>query len=144
TSLEVGEHFQPQVIPGGVRYVDDNGQPFQAISSAPSNTGGEFLTAHALASDALQVRNWLTINAGVRFDHSRAVSQDIKAVDAEGRETDETLNGLGTLYTWNVVSPRLGLTTRLTSDGRTVLRASYGRFNQGVLTGENTTMHYST
>ena len=141
TSLEKGEHFQPQVIPGGVRYVDDNGQPFQAISSAPSNTGGEFLTAAAFASDALQVRNWLTINAGVRFDHSRAVSQDIKAVDAEGRETGETLSGLGTLYTWNVVSPRLGVTARLTSDGRTVFRASYGRFNQGVLTGEISPIH---
>src|SRR4029077_6323906 len=49
--------------------------------------------------------------------------------------------GLGTLYTWNVVSPRLGVTERLTADGRTILRASYGRFNQGVLTGEISPIH---
>ena len=53
----------------------------------------------------------------------------------------QIIRGLGTLYTWNVVSPRLGVTARLTSDGRTILRASYGRFNQGVLTGEISPIH---
>src|SRR5262245_5361559 len=51
------------------------------------------------------------------------------------------IRGLGTLYTWNVVSPRLGVTAKLTADGRTLLRASYGRFNQGVLTGELSPIH---
>ena len=54
----------------------------------------------------------------------------------EGRETAAIVGGLGTLYTWNIVSPRLGVTVKLTADGRTMLRASYGRFSQGVLTGE--------
>jgi hypothetical protein len=45
------------------------------------------------------------------------------------------------MYTWNVSSPRLGVTTRLTADGRTMLRASYGRFHQGVLTGEMGPIH---
>jgi hypothetical protein len=39
------------------------------------------------------------------------------------------------------VSPRLGVTARLTADGRTMMRASYGRFNQGVLTGELSPVH---
>jgi outer membrane receptor protein involved in Fe transport len=72
TSLEKGEHSQPQVIPGGVRFVDNNGQPFQAISSPPSNTGGQFITAAAFGSDAVTIGDRLTVNAGVRFDHSRA------------------------------------------------------------------------
>src|SRR5881409_510332 len=46
-----------------------------------------------------------------------------------------------TLYTWNLVSPRLGVTTKLTNDGRTVLRASYGRFHQGILTAEISPIH---
>ena len=141
TQIEKGEHEQPAVIPGGVRFVDDNGRPFQAISSAPSNSGGQFITAAAFASDALTIGERLTINVGVRFDHSRAVSQDLKATDVAGRETGEIIRGLGTLYTWNVVSPRLGVTERLTADGRTILRASYGRFNQGVLTGEIAPIH---
>ncbi len=51
------------------------------------------------------------------------------------------IRGLGTLYTWNVWSPRLGVTMKLTEDGRTILRASYGRFHQGVLTGELSPFH---
>jgi hypothetical protein len=141
TQIEKGEHEQPAVIPGGVRFVDNNGQPFQAIASAPSNSGGQFITAAAFVSDALTIGERLTINAGVRFDHSRAISQDLKATDVAGRETGEIIRGLGTLYTWNVVSPRLGVTERLTADGRTILRASYGRFNQGVLTGELGPIH---
>ena len=48
---------------------------------------------------------------------------------------------MGTLYTWNLVSPRLGVTLKLSGDGRTILRASYGRFSQGVLTGELEPFH---
>jgi outer membrane receptor protein involved in Fe transport len=140
-SVERGEHSQPQVIPGGTRYVDNNGQPYEAISSPPSNTGGQFVTAAAFASDAVSLGDRITLNAGVRFDHSRAISQDLNAVDAQGRETGDVIPGLGTLYTWNVISPRLGVTARLTGDGRTMLRASYGRFNQGVLTGEIAPFH---
>ena len=141
TQLEQGEHSQPVVIPGGTRYIDNGGQPFQAVSAPPSNSGGLFVTAAAFATDAVTVGDRLTINAGVRIDHSRAVSQDLPATDNRGHETGEIVRGSGTLYTWNVVSPRLGLTARLTTDGRTLLRASYGRFNQGVLTGEISPVH---
>ena len=56
-------------------------------------------------------------------DHSVAISQDIPAVDSLGNETSATVPGLDDpLYTWNVVSPRLGATVRLTDDGRTILR----------------------
>ena len=141
TQFEKGLHRQPQVIPTGVRFVDNNGQPFQAIASDPSNSGGEFITVAAFATDAVTIGERLTVNAGVRFDHSRAISQDLPAVDLAGQETTEIIGGVGTLYTWNVISPRLGVTAKLTADGRTILRASYGRFNQGVLTGELAPIH---
>jgi hypothetical protein len=139
--LEKGEHRLPTIIPGGVRFVDNDGTPFQSISSAPSNVGGAFIAASGFLSDAITVGSALTINAGVRFDHSRAISQDVPLLDPEGRETDDTVAGLGTLYTWNVWSPRLGVTWKLSADGRTVMRGSYGRFNQGVLTGELSPFH---
>ena len=102
----------------------------------PSNSGGVSLTSSGFVSDALTLGDRLTVNAGVRFDHSRAISQDLHAVDLRGARNRRHVSGLGTLYTWNVWSPRLGVTAKLTSDGRTMLRASYGRFSQGVLTGE--------
>jgi len=134
--FERAEHQSPTMIPGGLRYVDRNGAPSQVVAMAPSNMGGVAYTASAFATDAATIGGRLTVNAGVRFDHSRAVSQDLPALDAQGNPTSDIVPGLGTLYTWNLLSPRLGLTARLTADGRTVLRASYGRFAQGVLTGE--------
>jgi hypothetical protein len=139
--LEKGEHHLSTIIPTGVRFVDDRGRQYQSVSGDPSITGGVFITAAGFVSDAITVGPSLTINAGLRFDHSRAISQDLHALDQDGRETDDIIRGLGTLYTWNVWSPRLGVTMKLTADGRTMLRASYGRFNQGVLTGELAPFH---
>jgi hypothetical protein len=139
--LEEGEHHLSTIIPSGVRFVDNDGRPFQAVSSDPSIAGGLSITASGFVSDAVTVGDRLTINAGVRFDHSRAISQDLPVLDAQGRETDDVVRGSGTLYTWNVWSPRLGVTMKLTSGGRTMLRASYGRFSQGVLTGELAPFH---
>ncbi|MEO5896490.1 MAG: TonB-dependent receptor [Vicinamibacterales bacterium] len=139
--VERGEHHLSTIIPTGVRFVDNRGQPFHAISSDPSIAGGVFIAASGFVSDAITVGNVLTINAGVRFDHSGAISQDLPVLDSGGDETSDIVRGLGTLYTWNVWSPRLGVTMKVTSDGRTMLRASYGRFNQGVLTGELAPFH---
>ena len=139
--VEKGHHDALTVIPTGVRYVDSNGQPFQSVSRDPATPGGEFITTGAFASDAMTIGDRLTINAGIRFDHSRATSPDLPVSDLTGRETETTVSGLGTLYSWNVWSPRLGATIKITADGRTMLRASYGRFHQGVLTGELGPIH---
>ena len=140
-SFERGEHRHSTVLPTGVGFVDSNGRPFQSISRDPFPDGGLSLTSSTFASDAITFGDRLTLNVGVRFDHSRAVSQDLPALDPQGRETDTIIAGLGTLYTWNIVSPRLGVATKLSADGRTMLRASYGRFSQGVLTGEFGSFH---
>jgi hypothetical protein len=139
--FEKGEHHLSTIIPTGRRFLDDGDRPFQTIASDPSIAGGVFITAAGFVSDAITIGNSLTINAGLRFDHTRAISQDLPALDSQGRETLDLVRGLGTLYTWNMWSPRLGVTMKLTGDGRTVLRASYGRFNQGVLTGELAPFH---
>ena len=68
---------------------------FRRSRARPSNIGGMFITAAAFVSDAITVGDRLTINAGLRFDHSRAISQDLHALDAQGRETDQIVEGLG-------------------------------------------------
>jgi hypothetical protein len=141
SQFEEGDHQLSSIIPTGVRYVDKNGVPSEAVSSDPSIAGGKSISASAFVSDAITVGRSLTINAGVRFDHSQAISQDLPVLDADGHETSKMVQGLGTLYTWNVWSPRLGVTMKLAGDGRTILRGTYGRFNQGVLTGELAPFH---
>jgi hypothetical protein len=139
--VERGEHEATGVTPTGVRFVENNGRPFQAISTDPSHIGGRSITASAFASDTVTIGERLTMSAGLRFDHSRAISPDLQTLDLEGRETNAIVAGLGTVYTWNIVSPRLGVTIKPSGDGRTVLRASYGRFSQGVLTAELEPFH---
>ena len=99
------------------------------------------MTAAAFVSDTLRVGSRVTINPGLRFDHSRAISQDVPEFDANGDDTGEIIDGRGTVDTWNTVSPRLGVVIKLDAAGRTMLRANAGRFSQGVLTGEISTFH---
>jgi hypothetical protein len=141
TEIEKGEHHSPEVIPTGTRYIDNGGQPFRAVSRQPANSGGQFISTALFVTDAITIGERLTVNAGVRFDHSRAISQDLHAVDLNRHETAEVIQGLGTLYTWNLISPRLGITAELTRDHRTILRGSYGRFHQGILTAEGSQNH---
>ena len=139
--VERGEHRSLRVVPTGVRFVYVNGQPSQSIATPPSNAGGRSVTAGVFVTDSVTFGNRVTMSAGLRFDRGHAISQDLRAFDAHGQDTGEMIAGLGTMYTTNVVSPRLGVTAKLTDDGRMLLRASYGRFSQGVLTGELSQLH---
>ena len=57
------------------------------------------MTAAMFASDALTFGGRVTMTAGLRFDRGLAISQDLKDLDAEGRDTGRIVRGLGTLYT---------------------------------------------
>jgi carboxypeptidase family protein/TonB-dependent receptor-like protein len=126
---------------GVVNYTDNAGQPVQATFRQPSTSGGEFLTTGLYAMDTVRFADRFTVSLGLRFDHDRATSQSLPAHDALGNEVGAAIGGLGALYSWSVFSPRLGFTVKLTEDGRTVFRASYGRFHQGILTGELNPVH---
>ena len=139
--FERGEHHAVNMLSTGVRYEAKGGVPLQSISSPPAHVGGVSLTSSLFATDTITVRDRVTITAGARFDRSRAISQDLRALDRDGHQTDDIIDGLGTMYTWNLWSPRVGVTTKLSADGLTMLRASYGRFFQGVLTGELEPFH---
>jgi hypothetical protein len=139
--IERGAHHSLHAFPGGVQYIDSKGTPLQEVIRAPWLGGGLNHTSAAFGSDSFVLGGRVTANVGVRFDHSRAVSPDLAGVDALGRESAGVTKGLGTLYTWNVISPRLGAIVKLSGDGRTNLRMNYGRFDQGVLTGELEPIH---
>ena len=135
-AFERGLHRALGAFPGGVRFNDRNGQPFQAIYRDPFINGGVFETPAVFVSDNFTLKNRIIIDAGLRYDYSRAINPDLPAVSDDGNETAVMLEGKGVIYTNHVVSPRLGVNIRLDATGDTLLRANYGRFNQGVLTGE--------
>jgi hypothetical protein len=135
--LDRGYHRSLLVVPNGKRYEDNpaTGTRLQ-FASGPSNAAGLFMTASGFVTDEITVGNRLTISAGLRFDHSRGILPDIRELDAAGVDTGRLIPGDGLKYTWNVLSPRAGVVLKLTADGRTLLRGSYGLFRQGILTGE--------
>lgn len=136
-----GAHEFSYAYPGGAHYYDIAGQPDFARFRAPRAGGGEFKTLGVFAEDSVRLGGRLTLNLGARFDHTRGISQDVPAMDPLGTDSGDTIAGLGTLYTWSEISPRLGFNFKVTPDGRTILRGNYGRFYQGVLTGELGPVH---
>ena len=139
--FDKGQHRGLIVLPTGERVVYTNGVLSQRVQQKPSNSGGQFVTAGAFVSDAMTIHDRATISAGLRYDYSRAMSPDIAILDGNGDKTGATAPGAGHLYTWNVWSPRVGATIKLDHSGRSMLRATYGRFSQGMLTGEMSSIH---
>ena len=45
------------------------------------------------------------------------------------------------MFTWNTVSPRLGVNIKLSDDGRTILRGTFGRFYQRVILNDFLSLH---
>lgn len=127
--------------PGGAVYYDYAGVPVFAEFNEPSGWGAGSRSLGAFAEDVFHVGERLTLSLGLRFDYSRAISQDIPALDSQGRETDGVVEGLGTFFTWNTLSPRLGFNLALSKDRRSVLRGTWGRFNGGIDYSEFSWLH---
>jgi hypothetical protein len=73
----------------------------------------------------------LTINAGLRYDSQDGGVSDAFTAAVPGFEQfipDNTVEGAPQDFTWEDISPRLGLTYALGEDRSTLLRASYARF----------------
>jgi hypothetical protein len=78
----------------------------------------------------------LTVNLGLRFDVTRARYGEgaVYEVPDTPNQLNEKLTllrkrkGTGNVFDFQDISPRLGLTYLLTGDGKTVARASFGRY----------------
>lgn len=89
--------------------------------------------------DTVRINDRLSLNLGVRYDYNNAYSKELE-------ERVNLEDGVGTptgvvfprtdYFTWNSVSPRLGLNWKVTSDGKTVLKAHWGQYHRAVATGE--------
>ncbi len=103
---------------------------------APFHIAGKERSIGVFFDDTYRLTSRLTLNLGARFDHSRASFDSYPYLDREGRPTGQSSPAVDNLYTWNSVSPRVGFNWKLTADGKTSLKAHYGRYYRGVITGE--------
>jgi outer membrane receptor protein involved in Fe transport len=112
-----------------VSYADFNGAPDQATFRDPRSTGGRVRALGGFAQDNWTITDRLTANLGLRYDHTTGTIPEMDQFDNEVRNpTGVTYPSLGTLISFDNVSPRIGLTYKLDQSGRTVAKASYGRY----------------
>jgi outer membrane receptor protein involved in Fe transport len=101
----------------------------------PFAYGGTATNTAAYVDDTVHAGKRLTLNIGVRYDHTHTRAFDEPELDQSGRPTANVISGVD-YYTWNTISPRLGFNLKLTADGKTLLKGHYGRYYRGGMTGE--------
>jgi hypothetical protein len=112
------------------------GVPAYGYTQLPFKQNGQMKNIGGFFDDTFRVSDRFTVNVGLRYDHSKAILPAEAVLDAQGNPTSQVVPGLDNLFTWNVVSPRLGFSWKLNKSGHSVLKAHYGRYYRGMITGE--------
>ena len=76
----------------------------------------------------------MTLNLGVRGDYSKALAPEQDELDDNAQPTGRTFPRTD-FFTWNSISPRLGVNIKLNSSGRTVIKSHWGRYHPQITTG---------
>jgi len=112
---------------GGKFYLDWYGEPYLLYEQDAWHWGGVIQNIGAFVDDSWKFGDRLTVNLGLRFDHHNG-SIPAYPIMKGWTETGERGEALDDLVVWNCFSPRVGLAFQLTSDQKTLLKASYGRY----------------
>jgi hypothetical protein len=118
--------------PSGVQYMDLNGAPDQASLRDAFVSGAAYTSQGVWGEDQLTLAGRVTLSLGLRFDRMHATSPDEPAVDNQLHPTGATIKGLGSMFTWNVWSPRVGFNVKLTGDAKTIVRGDFGRAHRPI------------
>jgi len=110
-------------------------------SQLPYHVGGQKRSLGTYVDDTFRLGSRVTLNLGLRYDWSRASIRSYPVLDAQGKETGQFSPKVPGLFTWNSVSPRVGIVYKFTDAGKSIVKAHYGRYYRGVVTSEfdNTT-----
>jgi outer membrane receptor protein involved in Fe transport len=101
----------------------------------PYQYGGVSQDIGLFVDDTVTVNDRLTLNLGVRYDYNTGSIPDYDrlaigtpSLSPSGNyvSTGETIPGFENLISWNLISPRLGFAFKPRSDGRAVIRGSFG------------------
>lgn len=112
------------------------GVPAYGYTQLPFKQNGQMKNIGAFFDDTFRIGERVTLNLGLRYDHSKASLPSEAVLDAEGNPTSTIVQGIDSLFTWNVVSPRVGFSWKLNPTGKSVLKGHYGRYYRGMVTGE--------
>lgn len=114
--------------------------PSYGYTQLPYTQGGRMKAIGVFADDTYQIGR-ATLNLGVRYDDSKAYFAAQDLLDAGGNPTGSKSPAVDEVFRWRALSPRLGINFKVTESGSALLKAHYGRYYRGIVTGEfdNTT-----
>lgn len=112
---------------GNVYYYDWDGYPYYAFFMDPEEYAGVLNRISSFLDDSWSVSDRLTLNLGIRFDHTRGGFPELSRLDENANPIGEPFPEDMDILRWDTWSPRLGLVYQLTADRKTVLKASYSR-----------------
>lgn len=109
--------------------------PAYGYTQLPYTQGGRLRSFGVFADDTYQIGR-ATLNLGLRYDDSKAYFVEQDLLDASGSPTGAQSRAVDEVFRWRAVSPRLGISFKLNERGSTLLKAHYGRYYRGIVTGE--------
>jgi hypothetical protein len=109
-------------------HVLQNGNKLDVILFEPGEAIGGLMTYGAFVHDVWRVSDKLTLNIGARLDRYRAFSPEQGHPVSRFNPTAQTFPAVDNYLSWNLPAPRLGLTYDLSGNGKTVLKANYGKY----------------
>lgn len=96
-----------------------------AYGANPDQTG-------IFVDDSFRPHRRVTIDAGLRYDHSHIGSPAFPEYDRRRQRTGGEFSAVSDLITWNTVSPRVGFNLKLDEAGKSIVKGHYGRYFQSL------------
>src|SRR5437763_8225595 len=100
----------------------------------PFSYSAQIRNIGAFVDDSVRLGR-VTLNLGVRGDHSNAFSPPQQELDENAKPTGKTFPRAD-FFTWNSISPRLGLNWKVTANGKLIVKTHWGRYHPQITTGE--------
>ena len=115
-------------FPGGVLHVTRGGEPSEVyLFLAPSESLSGLLAGGAYAADTWGIADRVTLNLGVRYDRYR-VFLPAQAPPPGAQGQPAIFPAADAIVSWDLLAPRVGGAIDASGDGRTIVKASYGRY----------------
>jgi len=114
-------------------YIYDYPYPYRGVQQGYSY-GGTTNGLGVFLDDSITIGDRLTLNLGVRYDHSVGNVAGSNRLNPDFSETGESVPGADGLVKWDNISPRIGFSLQPTASGNAVISGFFGVFyNQNVM-----------